>query len=211
MLSFPMVLCNSCGKDLFNNGSVKFSGTVTDVSTGKPISGIQLQLGFIDEGNGRHALSSTISDGNGNFKATCALPGTPNLIIQYYTVEKDQDSKYFQFQFSYGNTSSTNLSVQLQSKAFLKLQVVNTSPFNSNDSIVMNPILYNPYINGTIKFKFVGTKVDSSVMVSSSSGTLLGNSTDSISYTVTKNTISTTSFFKVYLPPFVTTTYNLNY
>jgi len=213
-LLMAAVLFNSCASTGTGSGAtITATGVVHDINTAAPITGVPLQLEVFYNNGGTAFPATTTSGSSGTF--SFSTNNYPNGTVSNYSLNVMANNNYFISYYTWFNSpNASNIIFNIQSKAFLKLHVINSTPFNAYDSIVINPTVYDATygtIKGSLKFKFIGAKIDTTFMVTNSSEDVLGNTVDNITYQVTKNNTISNSSFNVSLAPFVTNSYTLNY
>lgn len=208
ILFFLLIVILYCSCQRNNNTpidapSVKLKGKVFDALTGNPISGVHLILNQANLNSQQvFQYGTMVTDISGNFQFQVQWnPGS----YSYY-IDINPSGNYWGGRFTITTADTSSIIFNLASIANLRVHLKNTSPYNANDDITF-PNLKNSQ-NQPINLSFNGAKVDTTI---NWPFVLTGGATDSISYQVIKNSITTNSFFKVYLPACVTTTYSLNY
>ncbi|MEM7163432.1 MAG: hypothetical protein AAF487_13440 [Bacteroidota bacterium] len=142
-LFFYFLMCLTllqCKKE--ENELMVISGKVIDARSGEPASGIEIDFliqGVVDGtfNNNYRKVTSDVSDNNGNYSLNFD-EGTPSS----FRFEIEGPGFNFSRQdFNPDNFSSTdenNLDLAIDSRAWLRLRVVNSTPANNGDQITFS-------------------------------------------------------------------------
>lgn len=181
------------------NHETDVSGTVYDASTMAVISQAHVYL-LKENGNcftcNPVPFADTYADANGNFsfnyKADKGYSYSLGATATNYFDEPGGNIYVVNFK------NNKNEKILLKPHAYLKLHIKNTIPFNGDDVIGVNFT--------TSPFHFYGTQIDTTLTAK-----VFGNSTNPVSWAVTKNNLITNYSGSIYCPRFDTTTYTINY
>lgn len=212
LFSIGIIVCfsASCNK---NERELKFYGSVFDSNQNKPMEGARIVLSGKNVEGGVYSphfqeIASTTSDANGKFELTFEKKRTDSYKIyifknNYFSFEDIIPGSYFEAETSYEQN------VILHPIGFITLNIKNQFPNSENDKIIFS--FTNSVENcfdccKNIEFEGLGTTFDTTFTCK-----FRGNKYAKIFYNVTKNNSTFVYVDSIFVEPFGTVTYNINY
>lgn len=199
VFSLILLFTFSCKK---KDNNIVITGTVTDIKSGQPASGLTLRL-YIDEvqsgsySNKFTLLQTVTTDGQGNYSFS-----NPYKTAVQYKITTFSANYYDDIEMINPDNLTTEhdntLDFSVNSKSRYKIAFKNANPFDTNDEIlfsVSNTDLTNPDGCGPVSINLFGMFVDTLVTCP-----VYGGQTMYYSYVVTKNSITNQYSGNTYCP-----------
>ena len=182
----------------------KISGQCIDACTGLPLSGVTIPLmrGQIINRNGYYIgthnptqVTSVVTSDDGSFEITFKHNSTYDYWIPVALDYHHQVANYFQYENEDGillvhphDNKDVKFAITKKAMHLLKLHVTNTNPFSSSDRIDVSVAMPFTYLYSIYNTTLFGVSVNNLIELGVTS---CSTSNTVISYTVTKNGIST--------------------
>jgi uncharacterized protein YxeA len=207
LLAIIILNFSSCKKGV-EDIRTKVYGRITDYYSGQPITNAAVKIFTIDsrfEPFRYDTTNATLTDDNGEYEIT--FHGRREDYINYGISISKQPEGYKINDFGgIKKKHSNQLDFSMRGNAYLKVHIKNVTPFDNNDKIDLDAIIF--FASGVGNYVGHGIKIDTSVLFSTQGE---GNLYMKLDWFIIKNSITKEYLDSIYCTSMDTANYTLNY